>query len=105
MRNNVNLTSKNKLFNFRLMNVHFLSWSFNGLIVLFNIHQCFQLQNLLRLCNKLQSHKWSNIANIVNNINIMTHVYTHVCTYTQTHTNKSQNYIYIYIYIQHLIYW
>jgi hypothetical protein len=30
-------THTNKLFNFRLMNVHFLGWSFNGLIFLVNI--------------------------------------------------------------------
>jgi hypothetical protein len=68
MRNNVNLTHThthtNKLFNFRLMNVHFLGCSFNGLNFLVNIYQCFQLQNLLCLCNKLQSHKWFNSANI-----------------------------------------
>jgi hypothetical protein len=58
-------THTNKLFNFRLMNVHFLGWLFNGLIFLVNIYQCFQLQNLLCLCNKLQLDKRFNNANII----------------------------------------
>jgi len=69
-----------KLFNFHLMNAHFVHWSFNDFIFLINMHQCFQLQNILCDFNKLQSNKWIKIATII--FLMWLHMYKHIYAHT-----------------------
>ncbi len=59
----------------------YVHWSINDVTFLISTHQCFQLQNLLCDYNKLQSHKWFNIAII---IILLLHMYK---KYMHIHTN------------------
>jgi hypothetical protein len=84
----------------------YVHWSINDVTVLISTHQCFQLQNLLCDYNKLQSHKWFNIAIII--ILVLLHMYKNIYAHTHKHIQINHTIIYVlytYINAQHLIYW
>jgi hypothetical protein len=88
---------KIKLFNFSLMNVNFVCWSFNDFIFLISTHQCFQLQNLVCDYSLLQLHKWFNIATII--FLTLLHMYKHIYAHTRKHIQINHTTIYVFLYI------
>jgi hypothetical protein len=87
----------NKKIIFYSMNVHFVCWSFHDLTFKTSVHQCFQLQNLLCDYNKLQSHKWLNIASII--ILTLLHMYKHIYAHTHKQLQINHTIIYEFVYI------
>jgi len=84
----------NKKSNFRSMDVHFVSWSFNDFtfkLVCINVFNC----KIYYVTNKLQSHKWFNIATII--ILMLLHMDKHV--YAHTHKQIQINHIIIYEFV------